>query len=62
LQRHCGQIGVYIAALPQPGAHARKRPSFGSIRIESDLAEELVEPSPAVRERVRTMIIIHGKS
>jgi hypothetical protein len=62
LQRHGVLNSVCIAAVPQPGVHWRKRPSFGSIGIESHLAEVFVEPSLDVVEKGRKMIMKSGKS
>jgi hypothetical protein len=44
MQCRGGLTGVCVAAVSQPGAHWIKRPSFGSIEMESHLADMFVEP------------------
>jgi len=64
LQLQCrgGLTGVCVAAVSEPGTHLVKRPSYGSIRIQSHMAEVSVEPGLAVVDNVRKMITKSGKS
>ena len=64
LQSQCrsGLTGVCIAAASQPGQHWMKRPSFGSIWVESHRAEVIVELCLGGVEKVRKMITKSGQS
>jgi len=63
LLKRCGALtGVCVAVVSQPGAHWMKRPSCGSIRIQSHWANVFVGPWLPVVEMVRKMITKSGKS
>jgi hypothetical protein len=62
LQSLGGLPGVCIDAVSEQGVHSIKRRGFGSIRIQSQRAEVLVETWHAVVETVRKMITKIGKS
>jgi len=60
LQRRGALSSVYVGAVSQPGEHWRKRPSFGSIWIESHWVEVFVDPWVAVVEKVRKVTTKSG--